>query len=74
MANVVASSSTTITGIDLTYSIFFVQVVNRRSYGSNTWVMDTGATNHIMCSVHLLTTITATTQSMVQFPNGEQQK
>ena len=81
MANVVASSSTTITGIDLTHSnflfiylYFLVQVFNRRAYGSNTWVMDTGATNHIMCFVQLLTTITATTQSMVQFPNGETAK
>ena len=36
--------------------------------------MDTSATNHIMCFVQLLTTITATTQSMVQFPNGETAK
>ena len=74
MANVVASSSIAITGIDLTHSIFCVQVVNRRAYCNNTWVMDTSATNHIMCFVHLLTTIAATTQSMVQFHNGETAK
>ena len=34
-------------------------------------MLDTGATNHFVCSVDLLTSITATMQSLVQLPNGE---
>ena len=46
-------------------------MVNRRAYGGNTWVLDTGATNHFVCFVDLLTSITAIRQSLVQLPNGE---
>ena len=74
MANV-ASSSTSISapmlGIDLSHSVFFAQVVNRRIYDKWTWVLDTGATNHFVCSVDILTSITATIQSLVHLPNGE---
>ena len=48
MANVAISSNTAMTGIDFSHSVFFAQVVNRRAYGRNTWVLDTGATNHKM--------------------------
>ena len=41
-------------------SVFAAQVVNRRAYGRNTWVLDTGVTNHFVYSVDLLTSITAT--------------
>ena len=74
MANV-ASSSTSInapmSGIDLSHSVFSAQVVNRRIYDQWTWVLDTGATDHFVCSVDLLTSITATIQSLVHLPNGE---
>ena len=33
--------------------------------------MDTGATDHFVCSVDLLASITAVRQSLVQLPNGE---
>ena len=46
-------------------------MVNRRAYGRNTWVLDTGVTDHFVCLVDLLTSITATKQSLVQLPNGE---
>ena len=46
-------------------------MVNKRAYDSNTWVIDIGAIDHIVCYVHLLTTITAITQLIVQLPNGE---
>ena len=36
-----------------------------------TSVLDTSATNHFLCSVDLLTSITAIRQSLVQLPNGE---
>ena len=34
-------------------------------------VIDTGATDHIVCSVDLLTSITTISHIMVQLPNGE---
>ena len=36
-----------------------------------TWVIDDVATDHIVCSVSLLTSIIAISHSMVQLPNGE---
>ena len=63
MANV-ASSSTSISApmlsIDLSHSVFSAQVVKRRIYDKWTWVLDTGAIDHFVCSVDLLTSITAT--------------
>ena len=74
MANVASSSKSAnvaMAGIDFSRSVFAAQVVNRRTYGSNIWVLDTGAIGHFVCSVDLLTSITATRQSLVQLPNGE---
>ena len=74
MANVASSStsaSVPMSGIDLSHSVFSAQVINRRAYDRCTWVLDTGATDHFVCSVDLLTSITATMQSLVQLPNGE---
>ena len=71
MENIASSSNIAMTGIDFSYSVFSAQVVNRKAYGRNTWVLDIGATNHFVCSVHLLTTITATTRFLVQLPNKE---
>ena len=61
MANIASSSNTAMTSIDFSHSVFFAQVVNRKAYGRNTWVLDTSATDHFVCSMYLLTTITATT-------------
>ena len=46
-------------------------MVNRRSYDKWTWVLDTGGTDHFVCLVDLLTSITATIQSLVHLPKGE---
>ena len=71
VANVVSSNATAMASMDLSLSVFSAQMVNKRAYDSNTWVIDTGAIDHIVCYVHLLTTIIAITQSIVQLPNGE---
>ncbi|XP_075645619.1 uncharacterized protein LOC142616705 [Castanea sativa] len=74
MANVASSSASTgvtMSGIDLSHSVFSTQVVNRRAYDKQTWVLDTRATDHFVCSVDMLTSITATMQSLVHLPNGE---
>ena len=51
MANVVSSNASSMAGMDFRHPVFSAQVVNRRAYDSNTWVIDTGATDHIVCSV-----------------------
>ena len=71
MANVVSFNGSVMAGMNLTHSVFSAQVVNRKAYDSTAWVIDTSATDHIVCSVHLLTTVTANTMSIVQLPNGE---
>ena len=74
MANVASSfnsANVAMAGMDFSHCGFATQVVNRRAFGSNTWVLDTGATNHFVCSIDLLTSITATRQSLVQLPNGD---
>ena len=53
------------------HSVFFAKVVNRKAFGVETWVIDTGATDHIVCSMHLLTSFTAISHTMVELPNGE---
>ena len=64
-------SSNAMTSINLSHSIFSAKVVNRRAFNSDTWVIDTGATDHIMCSVGALSSITAITNAIVELPNGE---
>ena len=56
---------------NLKHSIFATKVVNRSAYSSNTWVLDIGAIDHIICFINLLTTITSLTQCVVELPNGE---
>lgn len=56
---------------NLKHSVFAAKIVNRNAYSCNTWVLDTGATDHIICSATLLTTITSLTQSIVELPNRE---
>ena len=53
------SANLAMVGIDFSHSVFAAQVVNRRAYGGNTWVLDTGAIDHFVCSIDLLTSITA---------------
>ena len=73
MANTVGFPNNTVAGMSLNFkhSIFFAQIVNRKAYNMETWVINTGATDHIVCSVSLLTSITGISHSMVQLPNGE---
>ena len=55
-----------------TFPFFFsTKIVNIRAYSSDTQVINTRATDHIICSVSLLSTITAIAQSIVEQPNGE---
>ena len=67
----VSSSSSAIAGIDVSHSVFSTKVVNKKAYTSDIWVINTRAIDHIVCSMNLLSSITATTQSVVELPNGE---
>lgn len=69
MANVVSSNSSAMAGMPLTQYFLHKWLIGRHM--TPTWVIDTGATDHIVCLVHLLITITANTMSIVQLPNGE---
>ena len=47
-----SSSTSAFAGMDFSHSVFSTKVVNRRAYTSDTWVIDTGATDHIVCSMN----------------------
>ena len=53
------------------HSIFLAKVVNRKAFGVETWVIDTGATDHIVCSMHLLTSFTAISHTVIELPDRE---
>ena len=54
------------------YSIFSTQVVDKHAYKSDTWILDTGATNHLVHSITQFTEITSIVQTCVFLPNGKQ--
>ena len=64
------SGMTLFEGINLRHSVFSAQVVNMTAFNGDTWVIDTGATDHIVHSVHLFTNFTAISTN-VELPNGE---
>ena len=71
LTNGVSSFANAMSGINLSHFVFSAKVVNKRAFSLDTWVIDTRATHHIVCSVSLLSSITAVTNAIVQLPNGE---
>ena len=73
MANAISLASNVVAGIVSCspHSVFSAKVVNRKAFGIETWVMDTGAIDHIVCFKHLLTSFTAISHTVVELPNGE---
>ncbi|XP_023888669.1 uncharacterized protein LOC112000737 [Quercus suber] len=57
--------------LDLHHSIFAVNPVNKTAYGNDVWILDTGATDHIVHSLSLFTQNTSSISTFVQLPNGE---
>ena len=53
------------------HSVFAVNPANKTAFDNETWVLDTGATNHIIHSITLFTKITSSISTFVQLPNGE---
>ena len=82
MANCVSfapHATTPLSGIDILphdvfdsrHSIFSAKVINRTAFENHVWVIDTGASNHIVCSVSMLTTFTSISHCVVKLPNNE---
>jgi hypothetical protein len=47
------------------------QVASSHSHDHNQWIIDNGATNHMVGSISFLTTITAVVSTQVKLPNGQ---
>jgi hypothetical protein len=53
------------------HSIVSVQKVDRTCFSTNTWILDTGATDHMVHSLSKFTTITSAIHTYIHLPNGE---
>jgi hypothetical protein len=51
------------------FSASHIHIMNNPSH-SNVWIIDTGATDHMVSSISFLTTITAVVSKKVKLPNG----
>ena len=56
---------------NLEHSISFAKTVNREAFSSTDWVIDTGATDHMIHSITYFSSITSTLNTHVNLPNGE---
>ena len=72
MVNAISLASNAVAGIVSCspHSVFSAKVVNRKAFGIETRVMDTGATDHMVCSKHLLTSFTAISHTVVEMLMG----
>ncbi|XP_023900878.1 uncharacterized protein LOC112012717 [Quercus suber] len=57
--------------LNLKNSVFTENPSNKTAHNAETWVLDTGATDHIIHSISLFTNITSSISSFVHLPNGE---
>ena len=57
--------------LNLKNSIFSENPSNKIAHNTKTWVLDTEATDHIIHSISLFTSITSSLSSFVHLPNGE---
>ena len=64
------SQSTPLAG-NLKHSIFSTKLMNGTAFGNDTWVMDTGASDHIICSMSLFQSYTTVFHCVVELSNGE---
>ena len=55
----------------LAHNVFSSRIVNRTAFSHNTWIIDTGATNHMIWSITLFTKITSSLHATIKLPNGE---
>ena len=57
---------------NMSHSVFSSHLVDRKAYKSTEWIIDTGATDHMVHLVTHLTIITSIFQTYVTLSNGEQ--
>ena len=57
----------------LEYSVFSSQI-DISHLSSTNWILDSGATNHMVHSIHYFTSITSVVQISVRLPNGDMAK
>jgi len=60
------------TSLDLKHSVFSTSHISSHIPSNNlhSWIIDTGATDHMISTVSLFTSVTATISSRVKLPNG----
>ena len=56
---------------NLEHSIFSAKSVDRNAFNSSNWVIDTGATDHMVHSLSCFNIVVATLNTFVNLPNGE---
>ena len=57
--------------LNLKNSVFVENPSNKTAHNVETWVLDTGATDHIIHSTSLFTNVTSSLSSFMHLPNGE---
>ena len=57
---------------NFSHFVFSAQIADRAVFKSDSWIIDIGATDHIVHSVSQLTTITSIVNTYVYLPNGDQ--
>ena len=57
--------------MDSKHSIFSASIVDRQAFASKDWILETGATDHVVHSIPHLTTITFVINIVVHLPIGE---
>ncbi|XP_062149799.1 uncharacterized protein LOC133858355 [Alnus glutinosa] len=72
MVNSVISSASVSVSLDMKHSVFSTSHLppHISSINLHSWIIDTGATDHMISTVSLFTSITATISSCVKLPNG----
>jgi hypothetical protein len=55
---------------NLSHSVFSSHTTSHSNIKHNSWILDTGATNHIVHSISCLSTITSTIRATIELPNG----
>jgi hypothetical protein len=70
MADNLNTTSYTSFPLDKKYSVFSCSAHVKLQSFRHTWIIDTGATDHMVCSVSLFTSITALVSHRVKLPNG----
>ena len=71
-SNLMSDTSSKITYIpNLTHSIFSAKIINREAFRESDWVIDTGATDHMVHFVSYFTSVTPALSTHVNLPNGK---